>query len=94
MQRTSGHLASLEEIVSRLMELGLSPEESERCAGDKDNGLRTAAADGKLDVVKYLVEECKADVNARDVVTQHREQQAVSLVWWLSCGCCRLREPR
>ena len=70
MQRTSGHLASPQEIALRLMELGLSPEESERCAEDKDSGLRTAAADGKLDVVKCLVEECNADVNVGDKVKQ------------------------
>ena len=38
---------------------------------------------GQLDVVKYLAEECKADVNARDEVNSapHREQQAAGLVW-------------
>ena len=81
MQRTSGHLASPEEIASRLMELGLSPEESERYAGDKDIGLHTAAADGKLDLVKYLVEECKADVNATDKVKQRTESNRL-LVWF------------
>ena len=73
MQRTSGHLASPQEIASRLIELGLSPEESEKYAGDKVIGLRTAASAGQWNVVKYLLEECKVDVNARDEVTQRTE---------------------
>ena len=76
-----GSVTSPQEIASRLTELGLSSEESNGYAGDKDKGLCTAAVRGHLDVVEYLV-ECNADVNARDEVkAAHRRQQAASLVW-------------
>ena len=35
-----------------------------------ETALMYASREGKLDVVKYLVQECGADVNARDEVTQ------------------------
>ena len=35
--------------------------------------LMEASEAGKWDVVKYLVEECKADVNVRDRVTQRTQ---------------------
>ena len=80
MQTTSGHLASPEEIVSRLMELGLPSEVIQSFGGDVDSGLRTAASAGQLDVVKYLVEG-KADVNARDKVKQPTASNRL-LVWF------------
>ena len=49
--------------------------------------LMEASNTGQLDVVKYLVEECKADVNDRDWVTQRTESNRL-LVWFGSCGCC------
>ena len=70
MQTTSGHLASPQEIASRLIELGLSSEKSVKYAKNTDLGLRAAAREGKLDVVKFLVAECEADVNARHDVKQ------------------------
>ena len=36
---------------------------------------------GHLDVVKYLVEKCEADVNARDEVKQPTESNML-LVWF------------
>ena len=40
-----------------------------------------ASMDGQLDVVKYLVEECKADINARDTVKQRTESNRLP-VWF------------
>ena len=40
-----------------------------------------ASIKGKWDVVKYLVEECKADINARDEVSQPTESNKL-LVWF------------
>ena len=37
--------------------------------------------EGKLDVVKYLVEECNADINVRDEVKQRTESNML-LVWF------------
>ena len=37
-----------------------------------------------LDLVKYLVEECKANANAKDQVKQHT-QSINQIVRWLSC---------
>ena len=65
MQETS--VTSPQEIASQPTKLGLSSEESNSYAEDKDKGLCTAAVRGHLDVVEYLV-KCKADVDARDEV--------------------------
>ena len=47
---------------------------AELCAlQEKMTPLMHASAVGEWDVVKYLVEECKADVNVRDEVNQHTE---------------------
>ena len=81
MQTTSGHLASPQEIASRLIELGLSSEESEWFAGNIDLGLRASASSCQLDVMKYLVEECGADVDAGDEVRQHTDSNRL-LVWF------------
>ena len=43
--------------------------------------LMHAASAGQLDVVEYLVEECEADVNARDEVRQPTESNML-LVWF------------
>ena len=43
--------------------------------------LLCASCEGHLDVVKYLVEECNADVSARNKVKQHTESIRL-LVWF------------
>ena len=43
--------------------------------------LLYASSAAKLDVVKYLVEECKADINARDTVKQRTESNRLP-VWF------------
>ena len=48
---------------------------------DGKTPLIWASREGKLDVVKYLVEECEADVNAEDQVKQPTESNRL-LVWF------------
>ena len=46
-----------------------------------DSRLHAVASTGHLGVVKYLVEECNADVNATDKVKQRTESNRL-LVWF------------
>ena len=46
-----------------------------------ETALMHASQGGQLDVVKYLVEKCKADVNARNKVKQPTESNRLP-VWF------------
>ena len=46
-----------------------------------NTALMHASREGRLDVVKYLVEECDADVNTGDEVKQRTESNRL-LVWF------------
>ena len=56
--------------------------------------LMHASNAGNLDVVKYLVEECKVAVNATDKVKQHTHSNRLARSFCSrAVMCCRIRKP-